>query len=435
MNILISGLIIFVFACIAAVLSASETSVIMASRVRLHQLKKKGSTRAPLLLSLQENMSSVISTLLLGNTCLFAAITSLATKLMDRFLGNWGVLVASFLMGAVITLYLEVLPKIYAYQCPEKVALALAPLIKGLRVVLRPVTHLIDTIAYKILALFKVKMSPRKTTLEDLQGAIDLHIGDGPILHERVMLRSILDLSRVTVEEIMVHRKNIISFNADLPSRELGDKILRAQYTRIPLWRETPENIVGVINFKNLARALQEQPMENIDFESLMQAPWFIPDASTLFSQLQLFKEKHIHQAFVVDEYGSLLGMVTLEDILEEIVGEITDEHDVALPGVRMTTSGEYLIRGDVTLRDLHRQYDWELWDMSLSSGPSLGPSTLAGLILQEARSIPHVGTSLMIKGFRMKIVRRHKNQIVMISVTPPSSSAASVIEGSSFKK
>lgn len=405
--------IIFIFCCISAFLSASETAITMASRLRIHQLAKKGYSRARILLSLQEKMNVLISTILLANTCLFAAMTTLMTKIISAYLSDLAIFMASLVMGAFITLYLEVLPKIFAYHAPEKVGLFLAPFLNGLRIVLWPITHLIDSIAHRTLCFFGVKASPKSSTADDLRGAIDLHIGEGIIPHERVMLRSILDLSRVTVEEIMVHRKNILSFNLELPFEELCKKILQSPYTRIPLWKDNPDNIIGVINVKTLARKFHESSFDSL--EEIMQPPWFIPSTSTLFFQLQLFKEKHRHQVFVVDEYGSLLGMVTLEDILEEIVGEIIDEHDVALPGVRLDHHGNYVIYGSVTLRDLHRQYDWVFGEEN-----SGGPSTLAGLILHETRSIPEVGTTLSIKGFEMKILRRHHHQITMVRVTPP---------------
>ena len=411
MSLVLSLVIIVVFSCITGILSASETAVTMASRLRLHQLAKKGNHRASLLVSLQENMNTLISTIVLTNTCLFAGITALATEMMRKVMGEWGVFIASLIVGAFITFYLEVLPKVYAYKSPEKVGLALAPGIQFLRRVLHPVTQFMDWVAHRTLILFGVKMAPaQKNTTEELRGAIDLHTGEGIVFHERVMLRSILDLSRVTVEEIMVHRKNIVSFNIDIPSAELCQKILSAPYTRVPLWKKNPDNIIGVVNIKNLARTLSKQ--SSVNFHSLMNAPWFIPDSSTLFSQLQLFKDKRSHQAFVVDEYGSIMGIVTLEDILEEIVGDISDEYDVMVRGVRAQEDGSYIVDGNVTIRDLNRQFEWDL--------PDEEAATIAGLVLYEVRLIPEVGQAFMLAGFRFEILRRHRNQITLLRITPP---------------
>ncbi len=422
MKLFFFSLVTAFLALCAAVLSASETAVTAASRLRLHQLSKKGKKKANLLLALQDKMSSLISAILFSNMWLLSSMTALTTHLITSYLGEQvAMVVAPLFMGVFLTIYVEVLPKIYVYRCPEKVGIALAPMLSILQKALSPITTIIDKIAYGSLALFG--FTPTKNhlseNLEDLLGAIDLHTGSGSTLHERAMLRSILDLSHVTVEAIMVHRKNIVSFNVDLSSEELCSRILEVPYTRVPLWRSSPDNIIGVVNVKSLAKVLKNMPKEHINFESIMKTPWFIPDTSTLFAQLQLFREKSSHQAFVVDEYGSLLGMVTLEDILEEIVGEITDEHDVAIPGVRPVGSGMFVMNGSVTLRDLHRQYEWNFGDVPFS--------TLAGLILNKTRTIPQVDTIVEIEGFSMKILRVHHHQIVSVLVTPPGTSPPSL--------
>jgi Mg2+/Co2+ transporter CorB len=407
-------LVIIVFGVLAAFLSASETAVTAASPLRLHQMAKKNDPRAITLLGLQENMPILISSILLANICLLNFMTSLATQLFMNSMGPIGVAVAPFVMSTITVLYVEVMPKIYVYGCPEKAVLFLLPVLTLLKRVFFPFTTLMNKIAEYSLAIFGVR-SPQETrsafTSEDLRGAIDLHVG-GVLSNEKRMLRSILDLSVVSVAEIMLHRKNIVSFNIDLPFSELCEKIFSVPYTRVPLWQDTPDNIVGVIHMKNLVKALRH-PSESMDIRKLMKTPWFIPDSNTLFHQLEKFKEKHIHQAFVVDEYGALLGMITLEDILEEIVGEIRDEHDVDLPGVRVLPQGKYLIRGCVTLRDLARQYDWDFGTCSVS--------TIAGLILDDSRSIPEVGATLNIRGFQIKVVRKHHHQITLVEVCPVS--------------
>ena len=406
----VSFSIIVLFAFVSALLSASETAVTMASRLRLNQLAKQGAKKASLLLSLQENMHTLISTIILAHTCLFSGMAALMSEFMRSVWSEWGVFVASLVMGAVMTLCLEVLPKVYSYYFPEKMGLFLAPFIQFLRIVLRPITRFMDAFAHALLRRLGANLNIKRDTVEELRGAIDLHTGAEIALHERSMLRSILDLSVVTVDAIMVHRKNIFSLSVDLPEAELQRRILQSTYTRVPLWKETPDNIIGMINIKDFLRKMQAA--EDVSVRTLMSDPWFIPDTSTLFDQLQLFKARCSHQAFVVDEYGSLLGMITLEDILEEIVGEIVDEHDAALPGVRVTTQGDYIIQGSVTLRDLNRQYEWPLQHHEAS--------TLAGLVLHEMRMIPEVGCCVMIQGFTLKILRKNNHQITLLRVTPP---------------
>ena len=415
MNPILALIFILILGICAALLSASETAVTAASRLRLHQLAKKGKKNASSLLNLQNHMTAVISSILLMNSCFLVIMPSIMTQLIGSYVGEIGMFFVSLAMGALVTIYIEVLPKIYVYRNPERIGMLFSPILQMLRKLLSPLTKIIDKIAHQSLNIFgiKIQQAHPNSNLDDLRGAIDLHIGEGAIAHERVMLKSILDLSQVTVEEVMVHRKNIISFNIDLSTKLLCEKIFNTPYTRLPLWKGSPDNIIGVINIKDLAQALQKTSASQLQIKEIMTSAWFIPDTNVLFTQLQLFKEKQKHQAFVVDEYGSLLGMITLEDILEEIVGEILDEHDVKLLGVRIAKDGAYLVNGAVTLRDLNREYDWDL--------PSEEASTLAGLILHKTRSIPSIGCKLNICEFQMEILRRHQHQITLIRVIPPS--------------
>ncbi|MGL4371665.1 MAG: transporter associated domain-containing protein, partial [Alphaproteobacteria bacterium] len=286
--------------------------------------------------------------------------------------------------------------------------------LRFLRWALLPLTSLVDGTAGFSLKAMGAKLGDHTltSTLEELRGAIDLHVGEGAaIAHERTMLRSILDLTQVEVSEIMVHRNKLFGTDVEENSQKTVQKILQSPYTRIPLWQDSPDNIIGVLHVKNLLRHLKANPsnLEQINLLELAIKPWFIPESTTLFSQLQSFRERREHMAFVVDEYGSLLGMVTLEDILEEIVGEIVDEHDVEIPGVRLAPDGSYLIQGAVTLRDLNRQYDWNL--------PDNEASTIAGLVLYETGHIPEVNQIFHLHGLKVTILRRYRNQLTLLRV------------------
>lgn len=233
------------------------------------------------------------------------------------------------------------------------------------------------------------------------------------------MLRSILDLADVEVGEIMVHRKTVVMIEAGQPAAAMVDKVLASPFTRVPLWREQPENIVGVLHSKALLKALRAAGgnLDGLDILALAAKPWFIPESTSLLNQLQAFRKRHEHFALVVDEYGSLMGIVTLEDILEEIVGEIVDEHDVVVAGVRPQGDGSYVVEGSVTIRDLNRQFEWDL--------PDEEAATVAGLILHESRRIPEVGQAFMFHGFRFEILRRLRHQITSIRMTPPPKTAS----------
>jgi Mg2+/Co2+ transporter CorB len=227
------------------------------------------------------------------------------------------------------------------------------------------------------------------------------------------MLHSILDLDDVPVSDIMVHRRNMTMLDADLPVEEIVTEALNSPHTRIPIFRGEPDNIVGVLHAKDLLRALHgnQWKLAGLDIVGLASKPWFIPDSTNLLSQLEAFRARHEHFAIVVDEYGALMGIVTLEDILEEIVGDISDEHDVKVSGVAPQADGSFVVDGTVTIRDLNRELDWQL--------PDEHASTIAGLVLYESRRIPMVGQVFVFFGFRFEILERHRNQITKLKITP----------------
>jgi len=251
-----------------------------------------------------------------------------------------------------------------------------------------------------------------------LRGVIDLHTraladASSETRHERAMLRSVLDLADVEVGEIMVHRRNVVTIDASLPVRTIVQQVLASPYTRLPLWRERPDNIVGVLHVKALLRAVHanRETFDTLDVVAIAAKPWFIPDSTNLVDQLEEFRARHEHFALVVDEYGTLMGVVTLEDILEEIVGDIRDEHDLTVPGVRAQGDGSFIINGDVTIRDINREFEWGL--------PDEEAATIAGLVLHESRAIPEVGQQFLFHGFRFEILRRQRNQITQLRLTP----------------
>ncbi len=233
------------------------------------------------------------------------------------------------------------------------------------------------------------------------------------------MLRSILELGDVEVSEIMVHRRNVVTIDLDQPAARIVEEVLASPYTRLPLWQGKSDNIVGILHAKALLRAVQaaQGKLESLAVSEIASPPWFIPDSTDLLSQLQAFRQRKEHFAIVVDEYGEMLGVVTLEDILEEIVGEISDEHDIGVEGLEMQPDGSAVVAGTVTLRDLNRHCDWRL--------PDEEASTVAGLVLHEARRIPESGQNFSFHGFRFEILGRQRNQITLIRVTPLASITA----------
>ncbi len=289
-----------------------------------------------------------------------------------------------------------------------------------MRIVVRvfsPVTLAVQWIVRSALTLFGVSItSPLGASLreEELRGAIELHTGEGEEdKHAREMLRSILDLADIDVEEIMTHRKNVATIDASQPTDKIVEEVLSSPYTRLPLWRDDPDNIVGVLHAKALLRAVhtQKADLDQLDMVEIAHNPWFIPESTDLLAQLQAFRQRQEHFAIVVDEYGEVLGVVTLEDILEEVVGEIADEYDIKDEGMRALRDGSVVVEGTVTIRDMNREFEWRL--------PDEEASTIAGLVLHEARRIPDIGQVFAFHGFRFEILHRQRNQITSIKVTP----------------
>lgn len=416
---ILSALCVLILIIASALCSASEASVLATSRVRLHHFAQQGNERAQTILDLQTRMGSFISSILLANTWCITIVTALATGIMTTMFGAAGAVYAGIGITILITIYAEVLPKMYVYTKPDRVALAFAPAFRPLVWILSPITHVVEVIARLSLKLVGIKIEQEtqaQSSVEELMGAIELHGGSGRMeaVHERAMLRSILDLTQVEVEEIMCHRKKMFMIDSDMPPEELFDAVINSPYTRVPLWKDNPDNILGILHTKDLLRTVRslKNDLSKLKAEELAKPAWFIPESASLLSQLHAFRRKREHFALVVDEYGSLQGLVTLEDILEEIVGEIVDEHDLEIPGVRISSEGTYTVDGTVTIRDLNRQFEWDL--------PDENAATVAGLILHESRKIPQVGQTFMFHGFRFDILRRHRQQITQVRIIPP---------------
>lgn len=402
---------------LSAFFSGSETALTAVSRPRMHELERQGNERAGtvnLLLARKENL---IGALLLGNNAVNIGASALATSVLIQMFGDAGVVYATVVMTVLVLILSEVMPKTYSINRPDEMALTVAPLVRLLVAALTPLTVAVQFVAVGALRLIGARVDAHRSFViseEELRGAIELHKGPDPeVREEQRMLRSVLDLGDVEVGEIMTHRSKVEMMNGDLPPAEIVRKVLASPYTRIPVWRGESDNIVGVVHAKAIFRALQGQlqGIDNLDVKTCTTAPWFIPESTTLLDQLSEFQRRQEHFAIVVDEYGSFLGIVTLEDILEEIVGQIEDEHDDTVAGVAVQPDGSYLVDGTVTIRDLNREFDWRL--------PDEEASTIAGLVMHEARRIPEVGQQFAFHGFRFEIVRRRKNRILAIRMSP----------------
>ncbi|MEM7446201.1 MAG: HlyC/CorC family transporter, partial [Pseudomonadota bacterium] len=388
-GLVLSGLAIILLLLISGFFSGSETALTAASRARMHQLEKEGDKRAKTVNRLREHKERLIGGILLGNNLVNILASALATSLLLSLVGEAAVALATVIMTLLILIFSEVLPKTYAIHRAEGTALAVARVLSWVVAILAPITRGITSVVRLLLRLFGTDIRDVGVTdyVDELRGAIELHRGpELEVDEERAMLRSILELSDVEVSEIMTHRKNLVAIDADLPPEQIVAEVIESPFTRLPLWRDDSDNIVGILHAKDVLRAVRtaDGDASKIDVQEISTRPWFIPDTTTLRDQLQAFRARRGHFALVVDEYGSLQGVVTLEDILEEIVGEIDDEHDQPVTGITPQANGSYIVDGSVTIRDLNRQFEWDL--------PDEQASTVAGLVLHEAQRIPQVG-------------------------------------------
>lgn len=408
--------------CVLLVLSAffsgSETALTAASRAKIHALEQDGNNRAGLVNRLTNARERLIGGILLGNNLVNILASVLTTSLFLTLFGRSGVAYATLVMTALVLVFGEVLPKTYAISNPERVALAVAPIIRFCVALFAPITTAVQIVVRGLLRLIGATVGKDTAVLsahEELRGAIALHHQEGGVVkHDRDMLGGVLDLADLEIADVMVHRTTMHVINADDPPETVVDEVLKSPYTRLPLWQGEPENIVGILHAKRLLIALREAKgdLAKLDILSLCKPPWFVPETTMLKDQLNAFLRRKAHFALVVDEFGEVMGLVTLEDILEEIVGEISDEHDVTATGVQSQPDGSVNVDGSVPIRDLNRLMDWDL--------PDEEATTIAGLVIHEAQTIPEPGQAFTFHGFRFEVLRRQRNKISALKIKPP---------------
>ena len=405
--------------------AGAETALTGASRARMVALEADGNKMASLVLHLREKKEQLISALLLGNSFMNIFASALATSVLVQVLGeNTGVVVATMGVTVIVFIFAEVVPKTYALMHADRMALALAVPVRIVIALFSPVTITVGKVVGVMFKAFGVDTHGHSETAheEELRGAIELFKeSEEEVPSDQgkgAMMRSIMDLADVKVEKIMIHRRSVNMINLAMPVAQIVDEVLHSAYTRIPAWRDSPDNIVGVVHTKLLLQELRHcnGDVSKINMQAAMMEPWFIPESTTVFDQLQAFRRRREHFAIMVDEYGVVTGMITMEDILEEIVGQIDDEHDVAVSGLRIQPDGSYVIDGKVTIRDLNRDLGWSL--------PDDDYSTVAGLVLFESQRIPKVGQVFHFFECRFEIVKKQRNQVMLVKVTPLSATA-----------
>ena len=397
--------------------SSSETALTAASRARMLQLEAGGDRRATIVNALLETRERLIGTILIGNNIVNTAAASLTTGVLLSVFGEVGIVYATVLVALLVIIFSEVMPKMLAINFPERVAMLAAPIIRVLVTVFGPATIAIEWFVVRFLRMFGVRIGENQNVLsgaQEIRGTVDLLAKEGAVgTDARNMLGGLLDLEDLDVEDVMIHRTKMTALDLALPVAELVREALGGPHTRIPVYRGSIENIVGILHVKTLMRALADVGNDTaaVDIEAVLAEPWFVPATTMLQDQLKAFLKRKLHMALVVDEYGEVLGLVTLEDIIEEIVGDIDDETDDVIRGLRVAADGSVSIDGQVPIRDLNRKLDWSL--------PDEEATTIAGLVIHEARMIPEPGQSFTFYGFRFEVLRRERNRITRLKIVP----------------
>ena len=398
--------------------SSSETVLTAVSKPYIKKLALDGDRKAIQFDRLHSQSDRLLGAILLGNTLIQIVVSSIATTIaLERF-GESGVWWETSILTIVILVFCEIIPKtIMLYNANKGALLLVSPMrllswAFGIPMIL--VQRFIKLIMRSLGLKFDNELDIEETRAE-LRGAIEIHTAEQQERSEGKMLRSILDLGDVAVSEVMTHRGNLLTIDSDLSPEVILDYVTKSSFSRIPLWQGSPDNIVGILHSKALLRSLRDckNAIDKLNIRKIMSPPWFIPETTNLLDQLHEFKVRREHFALVVDEYGAILGVVTLEDIIEEIVGDIIDEHEIHVTGVWRQADGSLLVNGNVTIRDLNREFDWRL--------PDEEAATIAGLLLHESRMIPEEGQVFRFYGFRFEVMNRVKNHISQIKLTPMS--------------
>ncbi len=408
-------ILIVILLILSGFFAGAETALIGASHAKIYKLCMEGNLRAKMLSSLLKQKERLVGIILLCYNAVTIAASAVATSLAISYFGNNDLVlgIVTVVMTLLILIFAEVLPKTYALRHTESVALAVAPLFVVLVRVLLPISVAVQGIVNATLWIFGIRRKPvgERRDTDELRGAIALHHEQGDVVKdERDMLGSILDLEKIEVSEVMVHRKDMVTLDTDMPIQEIINQALGSPYTRLPVWQKNQDNIIGILHSKQLMQALHHAPDRSaLQLKNVLIAPWFIPETTTLKDQLKAFREHHSHLAFVVDEYGALLGMVTLEDILEEIVGQIDDEHDARTHPILHHDDGSCTVDGTITVRDLNREFGWAL--------PDDRATTVAGLIIHKVQQIPEAGQVFHIGDFKFEVLKRKRNQIASVRI------------------
>lgn len=415
-DIIITVLSILFLILLSGFFSGSETSLTAASAANMHKLSKGGNKRAALVEKLIGDLEKLIGAILLGNNLVNILASALATSLFIHYFGDVGVVYATIAMTVLVLVFAEVLPKTYAISNPDRMALWVSPPINLIVKIFSPLVQAVLFLVRAILRLFGLDITENQKILsprDEIRGALDLQAHEGLIVKKhKDMLSGLLDLQDINLEDVMIHRRSVEMINLEGDIDHIIEQIVQSPHTRIPLWKDNQDNIIGIIHAKDLLREMRQNgEISLVRLKKIAHDPWFVPETTSLQEQLEAFLKRKTHFALVVDEYGSFMGVITLEDILEEIVGEIIDEHDTTTDGFFRLKDGSVIAEGTAALRDLNREFNWNLFDEEAI--------TIAGHVIEIAGEIPRPGEVYQANGFAFRILKRHRNQITSVKIFP----------------
>ncbi|HEX8900977.1 HlyC/CorC family transporter [Vitreimonas sp.] len=413
-SLIVAAIVIVALILLNAFFSAAETALTGASRARMATLEREGDKRAARVNKLNENRERMIGAVLLGANLVQVLASAISASIFSTIYGDLAPVITAVVLTPLLLIFGEVGPKTLAITAADNIARAVALPVQWMVRFLAPIVSAVQWIVNHGLRLFGVRVDETVDVLRaaraEIAGAVELHAEEGGVEAEtRHRLLGALDLSELTLADVMIHRKAIKMLDADLPPREIIAQAMASSHTRLPLYKDDPENIIGVLHARDLLRAVSEHGRDGFEITSVMRQPWFTPVTTSAEDQLAEFLRRREHFAIVVDEYGALMGLVTLEDILEEIVGDIKDEHDIAVVGVRPQPDGSVNVDGTVPIRDLNRAMNWDL--------PDEEAVTIAGLVIHEAQAIPEPGQRFAFHGYRFQVLRRQRNQLTALRV------------------
>jgi Mg2+/Co2+ transporter CorB len=410
------SLAIIVICLILSVLfSGSETAMTASSEAKLHAMDANGNSRVSMVQRLIEKKDKLIGVILIGSNLVNTLASALTTSILITFFGDAGILYATFIITVTLVIFTEILPKSWAISAPERFAVAVAPFVRLMVFLFGPLSSAANAIVRGIFLLFGKKLDDQMldtSAHEELRGAVAVLNREGSLVKDdRDRLGGLLDLEELEIADVMIHRTKMRSINVDETPQEIVAQVLASPYTRTPVWREENENIIGILHAKDVLRSLSavNNDAAKLDISKIMSPPWFVPDTTPIKEQLNAFLRRKTHMAIVVDEYGEMEGLVTLEDIIEEIVGDIADEHDTDVTGVKPQPDGSVIVEGNVHIRDLNRVLDWNLPDDDFN--------TVAGLVIHEAKTIPDEKQTFTFHGKRFVVLKKDKNRIARLRI------------------